>query len=137
MFCISSSRFLLYLLFNKALLNIFLSILVLSLMFLGIRGRIQKKSPIRIGTAYFSDNSFLNKLGLNPVFTLMRSYIDSKDHKNKVLNMMDNQIAIQKVQHYLNIKNPEYNSPIARKIIPDTDVSVRPNIVLIIMESMS
>ncbi len=118
-------------------LNIFLSILVLSLMFLGIRGRIQKKSPIRIGTAYFSDNSFLNKLGLNPVFTLMRSYIDSKDRKNKVLNMMDNQIAIQKVQHYLNIKNPEYNSPIARKIIPDTDVSARPNIVLIIMESMS
>jgi phosphoglycerol transferase MdoB-like AlkP superfamily enzyme len=118
-------------------LNIVISLIFLFIMFIGIRGRIQQKSPIRVGTAYFSDNSFLNKLGLNPVFTLMQSYIDSKDNKNKVVNLMDKKLAIQNVQKYLNIKYPQYKSPIARKIVPDTISEIKPNIVLIIMESMS
>jgi len=37
-----------------------------------IRGRLSRKSPIRVGTAYISNNAFINQLGLNPVFTLMR-----------------------------------------------------------------
>lgn len=41
-----------------------------------IRGRISRKSPIRVGTAYISNNAFINQLGLNPVFTLMRSTLD-------------------------------------------------------------
>ncbi len=118
-------------------LNIFISLLFLFVMFIGIRGRVQIKSPIRTGTAYFSDNSFLNKLGLNPVFTFMRSYIDRKDSRNKTINIMDEGLAIKKVQHYLNINNPEYNSPIARSIQPDTISVSKPNVVLIIMESMS
>ena len=118
-------------------LRISLPIIVLSFMFLGVRGRIQKKSPIRVGTAYFSDNSFLNKLGLNPVFTLMRSYLDSKDGRNKSINIMDEELAINNVQKYLKIKSPKYQSPIARKIVPDTISEAKPNIILIIMESMS
>lgn len=118
-------------------LNIFISIIVLFVMFIGIRGRIEKKSPIRVGTAYFSDNSFLNKLGLNPVFTLMRSYLDSKDSRNETVNFMDEKFAVDKVQQYLNIDNPKYDSPVARKIQPDTILEYRPNIVLIIMEGMS
>lgn len=41
-----------------------------------IRGRLSRKSPIRVGTAYISNNAFINQLGLNPVFTLMRSTLD-------------------------------------------------------------
>ena len=77
-------------------LNVFISLLFVSLMFLGIRGRIQKKSPIRIGTAYFSNNSFLNKMGLNPVFTFMRSYLESKDSRNQPIDLMDKELAISK-----------------------------------------
>ena len=121
---------------QKLWLKTTFSLLFLVFMFIGIRGRIQKKSPIRIGTAYFSDNAFLNKLGLNPVFTLMRSYLDSNDPRNALIKIMDEKQAIKKVQKYLNIDTLLYNSPIARKISFDTN-SIKPNIVVIIMESMS
>ena len=117
--------------------NIFISLLFLFVMLIGIRGRVQKKSPIRIGTAYFCDHSFLNKLGLNPIFTLMRSYLDNKDSSNEVLKIMDKDTAISNVRGYLNLTSNEYQSPIARYISPDTILNTKPNIVLIIMESMS
>ena len=118
-------------------LNTFVSLIFLSIVFLGIRGRIEEKSPIRIGTAYFSNNSFLNKLGLNPSFTLIRSYLDSKDEDNCVVKFMDDKLAIEIVQKYLGITKAQYNSPIARDVQPDKLLSAQPNVVLIIMESMS
>ena len=118
-------------------LNTFVSLIFLAMVFLGIRGRIEEKSPIRIGTAYFSNNSFLNKLGLNPSFTLIRSYLDSKDKDNRVVKFMDDKLAIEMVQKNLGITKTQYNSPIAREIQPDTLLSAQPNVVLIIMESMS
>ena len=121
---------------SNIFLNSLITLLFLAIMVLGIRGRLEKKSPIRIGTAYFSDNSFLNKLGLNPVFTLMRSYIDHNDSDNKAVILMDEGLAVEKVQDYLNIKKPKYNSPIARDVRPETITESRPNIVVVIMESM-
>ena len=118
-------------------LNTFVSLIFLAIVFLGIRGRIEEKSPIRIGTAYFSNNSFLNKLGLNPSFTLIRSYLDSKDEDNRVVKFMDDKLAIEMVQKNLGITKTQYNSPIAREVQPDTLLSAQPNVVLIIMESMS
>jgi len=121
---------------NKAVKGI-IAILFLSLMFLGVRGRIEKKSPIRIGTAYFCSNPFLNQLGLNPTFTLMRSFLDSRQEKNKPINLMDNEKAIQLVQDYLHIKNPIDKHSIAREIIPDSIHAKKMNVVVVIMESMS
>ncbi len=117
--------------------NIFISIIFLGILFLGIRGRIDEKSPIRIGTAYFSNHSFLNKLGLNPVFTFMRSYLNSNDKENETVNLISNELAISKIKTYLNIDKTQYDSPIARTVIPDTISSNKPNIVIIIMESMT
>jgi phosphoglycerol transferase MdoB-like AlkP superfamily enzyme len=113
-----------------------LFLMVLGLMFLGIRGRLEKKSPIRVGTAYFSENAFLNQLGLNPVFTLLRSALDSMDESNQVIHEMDSEEAIRRVQADLTIENPIGNSPIAREITADKKAST-PNVVVIIMESMS
>jgi phosphoglycerol transferase MdoB-like AlkP superfamily enzyme len=113
-----------------------LFLVVLGLMFLGIRGRLEKKSPIRMGTAYFSENAFLNQLGLNPVFTLLRSALDSMDESNQVIREMDSEEAIHRVQVDLTIENPVGNSPIAREITADQTAST-PNVVVIIMESMS
>jgi phosphoglycerol transferase MdoB-like AlkP superfamily enzyme len=118
-------------------LKIIVSILFLGLIFIGIRGRIQEKSPIKVGTAYFSDNAFLNQLGLNPVFTLMRSYFDSLDEKNKSIAMIDDNLAIQNVRKYLKISQPIDDFPVARLVLPDSSGENRYNVVIVIMESMS
>jgi phosphoglycerol transferase MdoB-like AlkP superfamily enzyme len=114
-----------------------LYILCLGLIFVGIRGRIEKKSPIRVGTAYFCNNPFLNQLGLNPNFTLIRSYLDSKEERNKTVTLMDDKEAVANMQRYLNIQHPDKNLPLLRlrnigKVKPN-----KYNVVLVIMESMS
>ncbi len=116
---------------------IFVSLVLFSLILLGVRGRVEKKSPIRVGTAYFCDDPFLNQLGLNPVFTLFRSYLDAINVKNKPINLMDSGIALQKVKNYLGVEHELEDSPIAREILQDSAISTRPNIIFIIMESMS
>lgn len=121
----------------KMIFRILVSLIFIVILLVSIRGRIQRKSPIRIGTAYFSDNSFLNKLGLNPVFTLMRSYLDAQNKDNQTVKLIDDETAIQNVQQYLGITNTEFNSPIARKVLADTIPENKQNVVLIIMESMS
>jgi phosphoglycerol transferase MdoB-like AlkP superfamily enzyme len=122
---------------SNIFIKIMLSLLFLSVILLGIRGRVQKKSPIKIGTAYFSNNSFLNQLGLNPVFTLMISYIDRDHDELRVINLMDNDEAITYVQQQLNISSNKFTSPIAREIVPESVSTIKPNVIVIIMESMS
>lgn len=117
--------------------KIFLSVIFLFLMLLGIRGRVETKSPIRTGTAYFCNDPFINQLGLNPVFTLFKSYQYQLKEKNSINNFIDEKVAIQNVQRHLSIENPLPFSPIAKKILPDTINEIKHNIVLIIMESMS
>lgn len=118
----------------KTSLKIPLYLFVILVMFLGIRGRIGVKSPIRVGTAYFCNNAFLNQLGLNPVFTLMTSYLESK---KSAINIMDSDLAEKNVQEYLKISKRSLSSPIARLIKPDLISSKKPNVVIVIMESMS
>ena len=112
-------------------------ILVLGVMFLGIRGRISKKSPIRIGTAYFCNNAFLNQLGLNPVFTLMKSFLESKDDRNKRIDLIDSELAKVKIRASLGVIGNKYTSPIAREVVFDSLPKSKPNVVVILMESMS
>jgi phosphoglycerol transferase MdoB-like AlkP superfamily enzyme len=118
-------------------LKIIVSILFLGIIFLGIRGRLQEKSPIKVGTAYFSDNAFLNQLGLNPVFTLMRSYFDKLDQRNQTVSLMDDEAAIRNVRNYLGITNPIEDYPIARQVVSDSTGAKNYNVILVIMESMS
>jgi len=114
-----------------------LSVFFLVLMLAGIRGRIEEKSPIRVGTAYFCNNPFLNQLGLNPNFTLMRSFLDSRKKENQSIALIDDQVAIANVQSYLKITKPNADYPLLRKIDFDTLKPTNHNVVLIIMESMS
>ena len=122
---------------SRIIIKIIISLVFLLLIFIGVRGRVQKKSPIRIGTAYFCQDPFLNQLGLNPVFTLIRSYLDSKDAKNKAVNLIDDNVAINNVRGYFGISDSLTFSPIARNITYNKADSLSPNIVVIIMESMS
>ena len=111
--------------------------LCFGLIFLGIRGRIEKKSPIRVGTAYFSNNPFLNQLGLNPNFTLIRSFLDSKEERNKTVQLLPDSIAVKNIQQYLNIRHPDKNLPLLRQKNGNEIKPNNYNVVLVLMESMS
>lgn len=109
----------------------------IGLIFLGIRGRIEEKSPIRVGTAYFCNNSFLNQLGLNPNFTLLRSYLDSREQRNKPIALMEDTAAVKIVQQQLHIQFPNEKFPLFRKIDVAEPSTQKSNVILVIMESMS
>lgn len=112
-----------------------INILIFSLLFLGVRGRVEKKSPIRIGTAFFSPYSHINNLGLNPVFTLLRSYLDDVKNRDKEISFMDENQAFEIIQKEFNFEPIEEISPIARQ----ENIGRNPNnynIVIVIMESM-
>lgn len=111
-------------------------VLLWGLVFIGMRGRLNEKSPIMVGTAYFGNNAMLNQLGLNPNFTLARSWLDSKDPANKKVRFMPDEEAIALVQQNLGIENPDSEFPIAREIVTDS-VSNNYNVIVVIMESMS
>ena len=74
-----------------------LSLLLIFATFVGMRGRLSNKSPLRVGTAYFCSDPFLNQIGLNPVFTFIISahsisyipskYIDLKQICSSLLNI--------------------------------------------------
>ena len=110
-------------------------LLATGLIFLGIRGRTDEKSPIRVGTAFFSNNAFLNQLGLNPNFTLIRSYLDQQ--KSQLLTYMDNSIAINNMQNYLQIQPLSSQHPLHRDVLSSIDSIQKHNVVIVLMESMS
>ncbi|MEK9658107.1 MAG: sulfatase-like hydrolase/transferase [bacterium] len=117
--------------------TLLLAFLFLLLMVLVARGRIEHKSPIRVGTAYIFHDPFLNELGLNANFTFLKSYLLSKKTENLRVSLMPDEAALQIVRHHL---SPSPLSPpnfIARKIQPASPPGKKYNIVLVIMESMS
>lgn len=115
----------------------FFSVLCMILFFAGIRGRMAVKSPIRVGTAFFSSYGFPNQLGLNPVFTLARSILDDMGNKARHPAFMDDRRALDQVRGYFNVKKSDSaDSPVVRRI-EVSGKSLRANVILVIMESMS
>ena len=114
------------------------SLFFLLLLFIGARGRLAQKSPIRVGTAYFSTYAYPNQLGLNPVFTLIRSMLNASKEESRFVQLMDDDISLDLTREYLDIPlQDSLDSPIARWIVPENSSLNRPNIVLVLMESMS
>ena len=114
------------------------SLVFLGLMFLGIRGRTDEKSPIVPGTAFFCNDNLPNQTGLNPVFTLMVSWGDEYKEENKKLNFVSTAAAAQYVQSYFHlpstIADPEH--PILRAV-KGKQANQQYNVVVVLMESMS
>jgi phosphoglycerol transferase MdoB-like AlkP superfamily enzyme len=107
-----------------------------SLLFLGMRGRIDEKSPIQPGMAYFSDDPFLNQLGLNPVFTFGASAEKRVTADRSKVALMDERDAVWNAMRELGGEQDAFASPVVRRIRPNgTDDSL--NVVIILMESMS
>ena len=68
------------------------AVLLVGLLFLGMRGTLTK-FPLRIGTAYFSNNPFLNQIGINPVFSFFKSIQESGKDSNRPVNLIDSEEA--------------------------------------------
>lgn len=113
-----------------------ISIIAIGLCLLGIRGRVGE-SPIKTSQAYFCNNSFLNQLGLNPTFFLVRSVIENSKKHIRANHLMKDEEALSIVQNELNIRcDKEAHFPILRNI-NGCEENKDINIVLILMESMS
>ena len=107
---------------------IVLALLLIFGTFMGMRGRLSKKSPIRVGTAYFCGNAFLNQLGLNPVFTFVKSIEEMNKNANRPLDLMEAEEAQQ-------IYEAERATPIDTSEVLSLPEGM--NVVLVIMESMT
>ncbi len=121
----------------KQWLLVLTTLIFIGLTFIGIRGRLDEKSPIRVGTAAFSNHALPNHLGLNPVFTMMKSMLNDQKAENKTLRFMEDDKALQLTRQYLNVPDSTgFQSPIARAFEPTGEVS-NANVIIVILESMS
>jgi len=103
----------------------------LTAFFFGIRGSFDfSRMPLNADDAYFSDNPFLNQLGFNPVYTLAHSYTDTK-----IDYFSSDDKAVAAAVKYLDRENVTAANPFEVRVI-GTD-TIRPNIIFILMESMS
>lgn len=108
--------------------GIVVSVLILAACLLGMRGRIEKKAPLRIGTAYFCNNAFINQIGLNPMFTFVKSLEEMSKSRNQPLQLIDPAIAHEVAW---NECAEDYTAPTVYQLPEGT------NVVIVIMESMS
>ncbi len=108
--------------------QLLLFFLAFILCFIGLRGKIAR--PIRQGDAFFGNDPLMNQMGLNPAYTLIKSYTDK-------VNIMNNEQALLNTIKLLSIKNTNPQiSPIYREVI-GSNQKPKYNIVLVLMESMS
>ena len=110
-----------------------LALLLVFATFVGMRGRLSKKSPLRVGTAYFCSDPFLNQIGLNPVFTFVKSASELGKRANQPLALVNPDEARRLFEQ-------EQHTPADPRLMPvglDLPLPEGTNVVLIIMESMT
>ena len=109
---------------------------LLGLCLFGIRGR-TGYNPIKISAAYYCNDSFLNQLGINPAFNLLTSALDDMRRENKALNLMPTAEAVAYARRSLGITGAVDSLYVLRRRVGGDTVRMRPNVVIILMESMS
>ena len=122
-------------------------VIAFALTFLGIRGR-TGLSPIGWSVAYFSDNQFVNQLGLNGVYTLGRASMEEgndprlsylpENERFPFIPLID---GIDMVQAMLAQPNDRWlepdNSLLRETTQPPPKGEFKANVILVIMESWS
>lgn len=101
---------------------------------IGIRGGIQE-NPIRTSNAIISNNSMVNNLVLNGVYTAI---IDLKSHSIPKSDKMDLKEAIYIVRKEIGYDTAKFISeeyPLLRVTIPKNKEAKSPNIVLVMLEN--
>ena len=121
--------------------SLLISVALVALCLFGIRGR-TGYNPIKISQAYYSNDPFLNQLGINPGFNLMTSALDDMRKENAELMLMPYDEAISYVRESLGITGAADSTRILFRQMRNTGgetglTTTKPNIVIILMESMS
>lgn len=126
-----------------------LSLFLVGACVFGIRGRLGY-NPIKVSQAYYCGDSFLNQLGINPAFNLLTSALDDMRKENKELHLMPYAEAIANTRQWLGITGKVDSLNILRREVINDSLPIgkdiegqvvgkgsRPNVVIILMESMS
>ncbi len=121
---------------KQYVLSSVLTVLLWGIVFCGIRGSFQRY-PLKVSFAYFSNKPFYNKLGVNPVFNIIKSAEYGTIPVPKEIAAIGEKDAIRYVQQELGFVPADTLRPIVREGSVHRLVEGQPNIVLIFMESMS
>jgi phosphoglycerol transferase MdoB-like AlkP superfamily enzyme len=101
--------------------------------FIGIRGRTALKSPIHVGTAFFSEHAFFNQLGLNPCFVFFHSLKQEKEWA--LLQPPVDEKELQTGLAQISNRTPSATS--ISRTYTTTGSPLKYNVILVLMESMS
>ena len=120
------------------------SLVVIGLCMFGIRGRMGY-NPIKVSAAYYCDDYFLNRLGVNAAFNLLNTYIDNNRRENRGLNLMDGETAVREIRCDMQKGSQDIfvadSLSLQRHCKRDSSAifaeGEKPNVVIILMESMS
>lgn len=108
-----------------------MAMLLIFMLFTGMRGRLNRKSPLRVGSASFCDVPFLNQIGLNPAFTFMKSVEEVNKSRNQPVQLVSEEEAESVYNEQLSMPVDSLLSQSA-VVLPEGT-----NVVLVIMESMA
>ena len=104
--------------------------------FCGMRGSFQRY-PLRVSFAYFCEKPFYNRLGVNPIFNIIKSATYSSKDIPAELASINEKDAINYVQQELNFVSTDSLNPIVRTDSCSTYIKGHPNVILVFMESMT
>ncbi len=118
-------------------LRLVMTVAMIALCIFGIRGRVGY-NPIKVSQAYYCDDPFLNQLGISPAYNLVTSVLDGMRKENAELQLMPYPEAIAYTRHEYGLDGIAADSTalLLRHVASDT-VSQKPNVIIILMESMS
>ena len=102
----------------------------------GIRGRMGY-NPIKVSQAYYCHDPFLNQLGINPAFNLLTSALDDMRRENRDLHLMPDNEALAIARRELGVDGLADSVHVVRRQIVAGGEKRTPNVVVILMESMS
>jgi phosphoglycerol transferase MdoB-like AlkP superfamily enzyme len=128
---------------NKLIWHITGYLIALALLALSIRGSLGVK-PLDWGTAFFSDNQFINQLSLNGPYTLVHSIYEERETESSYADENQTNISKDELADKYRTVRRMLNLPIdtasAELTLRHTDATtdtlgLKPNIVVIIMES--
>lgn len=121
---------------GQYILSVLITVLLWGVVFCGIRGSFQRY-PLQVSFAYFCNKPFYNKLGVNPVFNIIKSAEHGLEKIPPELEEIDEHRAIAYVQDELHIHPTDTLRPLVRRGTIAPRVQGRPNVILIFMESMT
>lgn len=108
-----------------------LALVLIFLIFTGMRGRLARKSPLRVGSASFCDVPFLNQIGLNPAFTFMKSVEELNKSRNKPVELVS---VAEAERVWAEQQAWAVDSALVQRAV---QLPKNTNVVLVIMESMA